>query len=580
MSASNSPGATWYAATTVAAPSRPELTHDLDVDVCVLGGGLAGLTAAREIARLGWSVALVEADRVAAHASGRNGGVVAPGFCEPISAIVERVGLKRASELWALSTAGVEYVRTLIRETAMEGVAPVDGHLIVRTIDNEDDMLREVALMRVDLDADVEAWPTAQVREALLSPVYFQGMHLAQAFHIHAPNYALGLAAAAEQAGVRIFERTPALAIDSAGVRKRVDAPNGRIRAGQIVLAGGVGLRAVYPLVAETVLPVTSYVAVTAPLGEKLAAAMRYTGAVTETRRARSSYRVVGGDCLMWGGRMTVAASSPHRVAKLVQHDIGHVFPQLRSVEIAHAWAGVAGYAVHSMPQIGEVDRGVWLANAFGLHGINVSAMAGSLIARAIVEGDDRWRLFSDYELVWVGGRLGRAAAQVFFWSAPARDAAASGVTRLRQALHRRATERASQRMAAKIRRAAQGSARRATREAARLAAADAARRQAHLQAAAEADQGAEEAQRPAAPERARRQEARPSQRPAPAGRRRAAVPDRPDAVVQAPAINAFDETALQNPTTGHQDLPQSALELMLLPGRRRTKKPGRKRGG
>ena len=96
-------GPTWYAATMVAVPERRALTHDLDVDVCVIGAGLAGLTVAREVARRGWSVAVLEAGQVAARASGRNGGFVSPGFSEEIDAIVERVGLPRAKELWALS---------------------------------------------------------------------------------------------------------------------------------------------------------------------------------------------------------------------------------------------------------------------------------------------------------------------------------------------------------------------------------------------------------------------------------------------------------------------------------------------
>src|SRR5438874_2798432 len=109
-------GPTWYAATMVAAPERGRLVYDLDVDVCVIGGGLAGLTVARELARRGWSVAVLEAQRIAWNASGRNAGFVAPGFAERIEAIVDRVGLARAKTLWALSAEGVEYVRTAIRD--------------------------------------------------------------------------------------------------------------------------------------------------------------------------------------------------------------------------------------------------------------------------------------------------------------------------------------------------------------------------------------------------------------------------------------------------------------------------------
>src|SRR5438132_14370428 len=107
---------TWYTATMVPASARPPLTYDFDVDVCVVGAGLAGLTTAREIARRGWSVAVLEAERIGWSASGRNGGFVLPGFAQSINTIVERVGLKRAKELWGLSVDGMEYVRTKIRE--------------------------------------------------------------------------------------------------------------------------------------------------------------------------------------------------------------------------------------------------------------------------------------------------------------------------------------------------------------------------------------------------------------------------------------------------------------------------------
>src|SRR5499433_1993352 len=116
------PGATWYTAQAVDALERPRLTYDLDVDVCVIGGGLAGLTTARELARRGWSVAVLEARRVAWNASGRNAGLVAPGFAERLETIVERVGLRRAKELWALSSAGVDYVRNTIHDTDMPRV--------------------------------------------------------------------------------------------------------------------------------------------------------------------------------------------------------------------------------------------------------------------------------------------------------------------------------------------------------------------------------------------------------------------------------------------------------------------------
>jgi gamma-glutamylputrescine oxidase len=431
-------GATWYAATMVDAPQRAALAQDVDVDACVIGGGLAGLTTACELARRGWSVAVLEARRVAWNASGRNAGFVAPGFAERLEAIVERVGLRRAKELWALSTGGVDYVRATIRETEMPGVDPVHGRLTVRRTDDEEAVLRLVAMLRVDFGVAAEAWPTEQVREVLRTPLYYQAVHLPAAFHIHALNYALGLASAAERAGARIYEDSPAVALDVLGVRKRIETPNGRVRANHIVLAGGPHLGAVFPPIAGTVVPVASYIATTAPLGERLAAAIQYPGAVADTRRAGDYYRAIG-DRLMWGGRITTRVAPPRWLPALMRRDIVRVYPQLADVHIEHAWSGAMSYAVHKMPQIGELSPGVWLAGAFGGHGLNTTAMAGELIARAIVERDDRWRLFSAYELVWAGGKIGPAAGQVLYWSMQVRDAVEERLSHRREAARRRA---------------------------------------------------------------------------------------------------------------------------------------------
>src|ERR1043165_7535908 len=209
---------TWYAASAVAAPQRAALSHNLDVDVSDIGAGLAGVASAGEVARRGWSVAVLDAGKVAGGASGRNAGFVSPGFAEGIDAIVERVGLPRAKELWALSEGGVEYMRRAIAEAAMPDVAPRDGRLSVRRTDDEAALIEHVAMLRVEFNADVEAWPADQVREVLRSPQYFQAVHYAKAFHIHPLNYALGLTADAEKHGARIFQDTQAVGIDPAGV--------------------------------------------------------------------------------------------------------------------------------------------------------------------------------------------------------------------------------------------------------------------------------------------------------------------------------------------------------------------------
>jgi gamma-glutamylputrescine oxidase len=412
----------WYTATAMPAPERAPLAADLDVDVCVVGAGLAGLTTAREIARSGWSVAVVEAGRIAWNASGQNCGFVLPGFGAGIHSIVERVGLDRARELWALSEAGLEYVRATVDETGMPGVEPVDGWLNVSKVDDADRVIATLRLLGQGLRAEVEGWASDRVRDVLKSDRYFNAIHFPRAFHLHPLNYALGLASAAEQAGARIYEHTPAMAIDPAGVRKRIETPHGRLRATHVVLAGNVHIGKLMPRVAATLLPIWTYLATTAPLGRRLHDAITYAGAVSDGERADNHYRIVDGDRLLVSGRATMWESDPKRFAGELAADIARLYPQLGAVEIEHRWSGVLGRTIHGMPQIGELSPGIWLASGFGGHGFNTTAMAGNLIAHAIVDGDETWRLFVPFELIWAGGLTGRVAAQVGYWWSRRRD--------------------------------------------------------------------------------------------------------------------------------------------------------------
>jgi gamma-glutamylputrescine oxidase len=405
----------WYEANSVPRPERPRLNIDLDVDVCVIGGGLAGLTVAREVAQRGWSVVVLEAGQVAWAASGRNLGFVLPGFAEDIDGIIERIGLDHAKQLWALSEQGLEYVRRSILDTQMPGVDLINGWLHVSKTDNSGELRAEVERMRW-IGADVEYWPVDRVRDQLHSPRYFGAVHYRQAFHIDPYNYALGLAALAEKAGARIFEETPAISLDPAGVRKRVTTPAGRVRAAHVVLAGNVHLGTLMPRLAATLLPVTTFVMVTQPIGAVLHDVVRYRGAVSDTNRADNHYRIVGGDRLQWSGRMRAWEANPRLIARGLVNDIRRIFPSLSKVEVAHLWRGTLGRTVHRMPQIGEIERGLWLASGFGGHGLNSTAVAGDLVARGIVDGDQTWNLFAPYELVWAGGLLGRALAQGIYW--------------------------------------------------------------------------------------------------------------------------------------------------------------------
>jgi glycine/D-amino acid oxidase-like deaminating enzyme len=450
-------GESWYAATKVDAPPRPPLSLDLDVDVCVIGGGLAGLTTAREVARRGYSVVLLEAGRLAQSASGRNTGFVLPGFGADADKLVARVGFERAKDLWSLAQAGLDYVRATIRAENAPGIDPQNGWLYVSKKDNNDEFVSYVGVLG-ELGCEIEGWSTERLRSVLRSERYFYAINYLQAITIHPLNYALALAAAAERDGARIFEHTPALSIDPTGVRKRIVTPGARLRADHVVLCGNVELGRLMPRLAATLVPMTTYVITTAPLGKRLAEVVGYRGGVSDSDLADNHYRIVGGDRLMLSGRATARPGDPRRYVGALTADIKKTYPQLGDVTADYAWSGTLGITMHRMPQIGELGPGVWLASGFGGHGLNTTAMAGNIVARAIVDGDSAWRQFTPFELVWAGGAFGRAAAQARIWMKRLSDRIEERRAKARELVHRQARDAELAREARQIAEAQPGS--------------------------------------------------------------------------------------------------------------------------
>lgn len=410
--------------------SRQGLTFDLDVDICVIGGGLAGLTMALESIRKGASVALLEGRSIGWNASGHNLGTVMPGYGVAASDLIERVGFEDARHLWTLAQEGADYVRATAAR--MPGIALTDGALEVSRVDAGDELISRLQTLGEDFGTEVEGWQTDRVREVLRTDRYFHAIHFPKAFQIDARTYVHGLAALAESEGVRIFEDTPVVGIDPAGIRKRVFTPSAKLRCSHIVLAGNAHLGAPSHRLTATLLPTWRYVALTEPLGEQLAGAVAFQGSVSDTHGI-DHFRIVDGDRLLWSSPETTWQGEPQRYAKRIQSRITATFPRLGPVKIANAWNGMFGQTVHGMPQIGEVQPGLWVLSGFGRQGLNTTAMGGQLLARSILSGDDRWRLFSPFELVWAGGSAGRIAGQAINLWSRGHSAAAGALSRYRE---------------------------------------------------------------------------------------------------------------------------------------------------
>jgi len=416
---------TWYHARGGPADFGPPLDGVERAEVCVVGGGFAGIGAALSLAERGRGadVVVLEAGRLGDGASGRNGGMISAGFTPSLEGLMARLGRERTRALLDVSVEGLELVRARIRRYAI-ACDVVDGVVELSVFDDPDGLRAYADLLR-DFGRPVEFWPREKVRELWKSPRYFDAVFDPTGFHLDPLACLRGFARAAAAAGVRVFERTPVVRIEPrAGGGLRVVSTRGRVDAETVILAPGAhGPGAPHPALARALLGVVSYVVVTGPLGERLAEAVAAPHAAFDDRMATGYFRPLPEGRLLWGGRVSLFETDDFaRIVRIMRRDLAKIFPQLSNVRIDFAWSGRMPFLRHKMPVVAEIAPHLWVATGFGGHGLNTTAMAGELVAAALVEGDGRWRLFSPFGLPPVFDGLGRIAAQFHCWWYQLRD--------------------------------------------------------------------------------------------------------------------------------------------------------------
>ena len=414
---------TYYVRTLEDRRTRAALSGREEADVAIVGGGLAGLTTALELARAGTKVALLEAESVGFGASGRNGGLVSPAFAGGDEAIRARVGPEAARALHLLSIEGVERLRATIRDLSIDSAGLVPGLFSLRRFDRADDIKAHVAEFADVYGYELAYLDRAALAEHVTSPRYFHAIHDPNAFHIHPLNTARAIAAEVERLGGRIYEGTPATGAALAGPTKRVETAAGRIEAPRVVIATGGYTGALVPRLRRAVLPIATYMMATEAAPDLIASAIRTRACMYDDRRAGDYYRLVeGGRRLLWGGRITTRAADPAGIARELRREMLTAYPQLAELRTELSWSGLMGYARHLMPQVGEMAPGVWHITAFGGHGLNTTAIAGKVVAEAILGESDRIAMFAPFGLDWAGGAAGLVAAQLTYWKLQAQD--------------------------------------------------------------------------------------------------------------------------------------------------------------
>ena len=383
----------WYAATANELRSFEQLRGEVRADVCVIGAGFTGLSAALHLAEAGRSVVLLDAHRVGFGASGRNGGQLGSGQRVEQDQIEKWVGRDDARTLWKLAEDSKDLVKHLVAKHDIQcDLRPGIMHACFSKseVRHEHDYVKK---LQDDYGYDeIEPLGHEQAQAICPSPKYVGGSLDMGAGHVHPLNLTLGLAAAADMAGARIHENSPVQNIEpgrSAGDKTLVQTDQGQVLADHVILACNGYLGGLNRKVAARVMPINNFIAATRPLGEDVARVLRRDVAVADTKFVINYFRLSSDNRLLFGGGETYGYRFPDDIAALVRKPMTEIYPHLKDIEIDYAWGGTLAITMKRFPYLARVDKNILSASGYSGHGVGTATHAGQLLAEAVIGQSD-----------------------------------------------------------------------------------------------------------------------------------------------------------------------------------------------
>ena len=398
----------WYAETAGPLPGLPRLSGDIRADVCVIGAGFAGLSAALHLAEVGLDVVVLEANRVGWGASGRNGGQLGVGTRADIDAYERAVGYDDARKAWEIGVAANQLVRDLIARHAID-CDLVDGAIYpAAKARHEAEFMAYPTLLAERYGHETaRAVTREELREKLGTTAYWGGIEERMGGHLHPLRLALGLARAAEAAGARIFEQSLVRSVAPG----QVQAETGRVAADHVILATNGYLDGLEPRLARRAIPINNFIAATEPLGEDRARSIiKGNECVADSLFVLNYYRFTPDHRLLWGGGENYATRFPRDIAGMVRKTMLRIFPQLSDVTFTHAWGGTLAITAPRFPVFRQFDKGVWCIAGWSGSGIHMATMGGKIAADAIRGEGRAWEVLSRLPVpAFPGGDILRA---------------------------------------------------------------------------------------------------------------------------------------------------------------------------
>jgi len=404
------PADSWYEATAGRGPPAPPLEGDVEADVCVVGAGLSGCSAALHLAERGFKVVLLEADRVGFGASGRSGGQIIPGYACGMAKLAAQLGKADAKRLWDISIEAVGLTRDLVAKHRID-CDLVWGHMHVGIKPRQREELLE---WQREQEGDygyrlLRFMEQDEVRQWVASERYLAGLLDSGAGHVHPLRFTIGIGQAAVAAGTRLHEHSRVTRIEQ-GATVTVRTDKGSVRAKFVALCANVGHEELSERLARRNIGVASYVVATRPLdAERAAALLRDRIAVADLNWIIDYFRISSDHRMLFGGRVSYSGVDPLGTARATRQRMLKVFPQLADVEIDYAWGGMIDISMSRAPDFGRLAPNVYYLQGYSGHGMLLAPVAGKIAAEAIAGQAERFDVFARVRHQdFPGGRLFR----------------------------------------------------------------------------------------------------------------------------------------------------------------------------
>lgn len=410
----------YYAATANATTDYPPLRGASGCDVCIIGAGFTGISAALDLAERGYKVIVLEANKVGWGASGRNGGQLIGGISGE-----ERLRKSRDKDItdliWSMRWAGHEIIKKRVEKYAIDCDLKFGYMDVAIKSRHWRDLLEEYeSLQRPDFPCETRLVPKQEITNVIGTEAYIGGLINMANGHLHPLNLCLGEAAAVVQLGARIHEQSPVTRIEY-GSKPRVHTAEGSVTCDFVVLAGNAYHRLEAHRLSGFVFPAGSFIIATEPLSDEQVREINpFDLAVCDPNHVLDYFRLSADKRLLFGGRCNYSGREPRSIRESIFPRMVKIFPQLKDTRIDYEWGGKIGIVINRVPHIGRLDDNIFYSQGYSGHGVNVTHLAGQVVADAIAGTYERFDVFEKVKHFripggqWVGNQL-LALGMIYF---------------------------------------------------------------------------------------------------------------------------------------------------------------------